>query len=116
MTWQEELNSKRLKTKGWYGCISPDGWRKIVEETDEMLAFIDPEYEIQQIKEKFGTLRYYFASDKTGLESKIMQSIVEAAEYKSSRTCEICGKYGELRDSRYYIRTLCDACESSRSA
>jgi hypothetical protein len=115
ISWKEDLNAKRLKSEGWYGCIAPDGWQKIVEETDEMLAYVDPDYEINQVKEKFGTLRYYFSSNKTGVEAKIMHAITAAAESKSARTCEICGKYGELRDSKSYIRTLCEECESNRS-
>lgn len=115
-TWQDKLNSERVKEKGWYGCIAPDGWREIVEETDEMLAFIDPEYQIHQVKEKFGTLRYYFGSvyEHGSIESKIMHAITNSAEAKSSHTCEICGKYGETRTSQYYIRTLCDSCELAR--
>ena len=109
MSWQEELNAKRLKTKGFYGCIAPDGWQGIVEKTDQMLAYIDPDYEIHQVKEKFGTLRYYFttALKYETIEHKIMDSIVMAAELRSSRTCETCGKYGETRDLPW-VRTLCD--------
>lgn len=108
-SWQEELNAKRLKTTGWYGCIAPDGWKDIVEKADRMLAHIDPEYEIHQIKEKFGTLRYYFSTKFPygSIEQSIMDSIVLAAETRSSRTCEQCGKYGEVRDLNW-IRTLCD--------
>jgi hypothetical protein len=116
MSWQEELNVKRVKLDGWYGCIAPDGWRKIVEETDAMLLRLDPEYEITQVKEKFGTLRYYYDSvlPYYSIERKIMDSIVLAAETRSSRTCEICGKYGELRDDQPYIRTLCDEHSAER--
>jgi hypothetical protein len=111
MIWQEELNQRRLKTRGWYGCIAPDGWKDIVLEADAMLVHIDPDYEIHQIKEKFGTLRYYFGSNKKlgEIESDIMYAIVGYAEAKSSRTCERCGSYGEIRDGNY-IRTLCDKC------
>jgi hypothetical protein len=110
VSWQEELNTNRLKTKGWYGCIAPDGWKDIVLETDEMLAYIDPDYEIHQIKEKFGTLRYYYGSEHnfSSIQGKIMYAITQAAEARSSRTCEVCGKYGELDTSKYYIRTLCE--------
>jgi hypothetical protein len=110
MSWQEELNAKRLKTQGWYGCIAPDGWQQIVEETDAMLAYLDPEYEIHQVKEKFGTLRFYFGTTfpLDTVEHKIMDSIVMAAELKSSRTCEVCGKYGETDWNKPYVRTLCD--------
>ena len=116
MSWQEELNEKRLKTRGWYGCIAPDGWKDIVLECDEMLAFIDPDYEIQQIKEKFATLRYYFDTKKTGVEGKIMEAIVSYAEGRSASTCESCGKYGKYRDDTYYVVTLCDECNVARLA
>jgi hypothetical protein len=112
--WQDELNSKRLKTRGWYGCIAPDGWKDIVLKADEMLSFIDPDYEIHQIKEKFGTLRYYYGSTVThgSVQSDIMRAIETWAERRSAFTCETCGKFGELRELSW-IRTLCDECHSS---
>jgi hypothetical protein len=115
-SWQEEFNDKRLKTRGWYGCIAPDGWKKIVLECDEMLAFIDPDYEICQVKEKFATLRYYYDSKKTGIEREIMEAIVSSAERKSASTCEGCGKYGKFRDDTYYVVTMCDECNVARLA
>lgn len=117
MRWQEELNSNRLKTKGWYGCIAPDGWKDIILEADAMLSYIDPDYEIHQIKEKFGTLRYYYGSkyEYDTIQERIMQAIAAWAEQKSSIVCEICGKYGSLDDSRYYIRTLCKEHKESRN-
>lgn len=110
MTWQEELNTKRLKTKGWYGCIAPDGWKKIVLEADEMLAYIDPDYEIHQIKEKFGTLRYYFGTKQEygSIEYEIMTAIVRSAEAMSALVCEVCGKWGETDWESSWVRTLCE--------
>ena len=115
-TWQQELNSKRLKTKGWYGCIAPNGWEEIVLKADRMLAHIDPDYEIYQIKEKFGTLRYYFGTTRgyDTVEGEIMHAITTWAEQRSQWTCESCGKYGELRDDRYWVVTLCDTCNEER--
>jgi hypothetical protein len=112
--WQDELNAKRLKTRGWYGCIAPDGWKDIVLKADEMLSFIDPDYEIHQIKEKFGTLRYYYGSTVTygSVQSDIMRAIETWAESRSAFTCETCGKFGELRELSW-IRTLCDECHGS---
>jgi len=112
VTWQEEFNKKRLPADnpGWYGCVVGDGWKKIVLETDAMLSHIDPNYCILQVKEKFGTLRYYFDTDKDGADRQIMFAIASHAETRSSRTCEVCGGYGELRDDMPWIRTLCDDC------
>lgn len=110
MRWQEELNTKRLKTKGWYGCIAPDGWKNIVLEADEMLAYIDPNYEIHQIKEKYGTLRYYYGTthEYGTTEYKIMDAIVRAAEARSALICEVCGKWGETDWESSWVRTLCE--------
>lgn len=80
---------------------------------DEMLAFIDPDYEIHQVKEKFGTLRYYFGTTKSGVESDIMYAIERWAENRSASTCESCGKFGELRGDSWVI-TLCDSCDEER--
>lgn len=126
MTWQGDLNERRLKTRGWYGCIAPDGWKTIVEETDAMLAYLDPEYEIQQIKEKYGTLRYYYEGGKTRLVQDIMYAVVRQAEYESASSCEGCGNSSSRSDSSKGItydptavlkvrngwyKTICDSCD-----
>ena len=109
MSWQEELNAKR-KAERWYGCIAPDGWQKIVEETDAMLLHMDHGYQILQVKEKFGTLRYYFGTNHASdtMEYKIMHAIERAAEYRSSLNCQICGTSGETRWNLPWVQTLCD--------
>lgn len=114
-TWQEELNNERLASSRWYGCIAPDGWKDIVLRADAMLAYIDPNYKICQIKEKFGTLRYYFESKKFGIERDIMYAIADGAERMSAQTCETCGKFGELRDDRSWVVTLCSKCNDERN-
>lgn len=110
--------------EGWGRWISHDkGWYRIICEADEMLSYIDPDYEIHQVKEKFGTLCFYFGSKHPwdSIQHKIMNAVVREAEHLSSVTCEFCGKsqYGvienidqsvRLRTENYYIRTLCDTC------
>jgi hypothetical protein len=112
--WQDELNEKR-REGGWYGCIAPDGWKDIILEADAMMAFIDPEYKINQVKEKFGTLRYYFETKKEGVEFSIMEAIADAVELKSTITCQNCGTYGKLRSERWYWKTLCNKCDERES-
>lgn len=41
----------------WISCAS--GWFPMVIELDRKLAELIPDYELHQVKEKFGTLRYY---------------------------------------------------------
>ncbi|KWT98173.1 MULTISPECIES: hypothetical protein [unclassified Variovorax] len=55
-----------------------------------------------QVKEKFGTLRFYVSG-----ASDVQYAYIAFAEAMSARTCEVCGAPGELRNSGW-IRTLCD--------
>ena len=57
---------------------------------------------VDQIKEKFGTLRFYY----TGGNDTI-SGMVSMAESLTGQICETCGDRGERR-SGGWIRTLCD--------
>ena len=65
---------------------------------------------VQQIKEKFGGLRFYYHGG-----DREVQGMVRMAEAWASRTCEDCGKPGELRTGGWQ-RTLCDEHEAERQA
>jgi hypothetical protein len=57
---------------------------------------------LTQVKEKYGTLRFYTSGGDDAVER-----YVEFAEYFSSRLCEDCGAPGNLRGGGW-LRTLCD--------
>lgn len=57
-----------------------------------------------QVKEKFGTLRFYLTS---GTDE--MYDLIHEAEAKSATTCEDCGTPGKRRGGGW-ILTLCDQC------
>lgn len=115
--------------KGWYGVVTPGGWDWIIEKIDNNLSTLDSKYEIHQVKQKYGTLRFYYEpSENVSSEIReVMNSVVELGEILSAATCEECGNcslYGtkdfkqdhsvKLRTERkYYWRTLCDSCNSS---
>jgi len=87
-----------------------EGWMPHVLECHRQLKHVDPEYCIIQIKEKFGGLRYYFDSSLAfdHLTRAVMDSVVIAAEYQCSITCEVCGTGGRLRSNSGWYKTLCD--------
>jgi hypothetical protein len=60
---------------------------------------------VQQVKEKYGTLRFYCAG------TAAIQKYIHLAERLSSVTCEDCGKPGKANDSGW-IPTQCDACRT----
>lgn len=58
---------------------------------------------IEQVKEKFGTLRFYIDRGNPKIDAYI-----SFAESMSGRTCEVCGAPGTSRNDGW-IKVLCDA-------
>lgn len=85
-----------------------DGWIDLIDvlceqlqkQTDERGA---PQVRATQIKEKFGTLRFYSSGC-----SREQEALIDMAEELSERTCEVCGARGKLRQFGW-LQTLCDA-------
>ena len=94
---------------GKYVSVGP-GWYDIIIELDKNLAALDPAYTIQQVKEKFGGLRYYCEPSEnlsgTGLD--IFGDLVRQAESLSQITCDVCGGPGKLVNIRGWYSTRCD--------
>ena len=73
----------------------PQGWRKAFgkEMYDELSAMIEAQsdvidnYEVIQVKEKFGELRWYDENGTTQTDE-----IIDKYSEISSRTCIVCGK------------------------
>ncbi|MCV7355341.1 hypothetical protein [Mycolicibacterium fluoranthenivorans] len=99
---------------GWGRWISVDpGWYPLVIATDQRLVEIDAEYVVHQIKEKFGTLRYYYWPSSEDASPELldaMDTITDDAERASAITCERCGEPGVLQRTRFWAKTLCHAC------
>lgn len=74
-------------------AIQKQKFREVPPATHQVVA--------SQIKEKFGTLRFYY----TGGDSYI-SGLVDMAEAMSGSTCEVCGSPGKS-NSDGWIRVLC---------
>ena len=104
----------------WISCSK--GWSKLLVDTNRKMNMMWPNYEIHQVKEKFGSLRFYWGissedKDWEALDENISRTIYEimgdianSAESRSSRICEDCGKFGTTTVLNYWYRTLCPAC------
>ena len=93
---------------GFY--IGP-GWYQIVADLIDRITSVTTDFKIEQVKEKFGGLRfYYITGDLDDLDVSAIRAYVIAAENKSFETCEETGKPGVLmrRKGRQYgwVRTL----------
>ncbi|WP_425003066.1 hypothetical protein [Mycolicibacterium sp. S3B2] len=104
---------------GWGRWLSVDaGWYPLVIATDARLAALHPRYRVHQIKEKFGTLRYYWwPADGQTLSPELsaaLDAVVEDAERASALICERCGQPGVLQQSRRaWVETLCAFCAAA---
>jgi hypothetical protein len=80
-------------------CVGK-GWVELVDACFD--ACLATGTRIDQVKEKFGGLRFYVGSCPGWV-----QHIIATAEVASYETCEVCGKPGESRPGGW-ITTLCD--------
>lgn len=58
---------------------------------------------VLQVKEKYGSLRFY-----TNWDNEELSNLVDIAESRSATTCEECGKPGVLRKSGMWLYVSCD--------
>lgn len=79
-----------------------DGWAPIVERLIKKLIKLGWDKDLRQLKEKFGSLRFY-----VGDRTPEMNKAIHDAEAKSYATCEECGEPGRPRRGSW-ILTLCD--------
>jgi len=139
---QKEVTDEQWEKGGYssydaYGCCVGEGWYDILR---GLCLDITKAYEaanlpvdivVVQVKEKFGTLRFYsypaghnpgvFAFDFIGSGSlrmspgetvlhKEISNIKRKWEEASGNVCERCGAEAELRTDLGWIKTYCDSC------
>lgn len=96
-----------------WGFEHGDGWFNIIDQLcGAMQNHIDwqakmgrevPQVVAEQVKEKFGTLRFYYRGG-----DDYVHGLASMAESMSAVTCETCGAPGKLRGGGWYY-TACDA-------
>ena len=101
-----------------WGFDCGDGWFNIINQLmGNIQNHIDwrakqghvvPQVTLDQVKEKFGTLRFYY----TGGDD-VIDGMVRMAESMSGVTCESCGNVGERRGGGW-VHTYCEPCETKR--
>jgi len=79
----------------WWLC---EDLEPLVKEFEEQTG---QRFEVLQVKEKLGGLRFYVNHRADAISERIT-----AAELESIRTCEVCGQPGKRREGNW-TRTLC---------
>ncbi len=93
-----------------------EGWFEILSELCAKLDALQlgPNFKADQIKEKFGGLRFYINGLTVPKRKKGgVHKLIAEAENKSAKTCEWCGKLGRKVEFNggCYIVTLCIQCK-----
>ena len=97
--------------KGWYPIIE-----RLSSNIQQHIEFANrknevcPQVVVEQIKEKFGGLRFYYQGGDDNVAG-----MVRMAEAWADIACEECGGIGKRR-SGGWVRTLCDVHEAERQA
>lgn len=97
-----------------YGIECDKGWDKLLNsmltEMKEVSKDNKLQFEISQIKEKYGKLRCYTVS-----YSPEINTIIEKYEALSARICEQCGNPGTIQElPGKWLKTLCEDCYGQR--
>lgn len=85
-----------------FGIECGDGWFDILDELFLELSKYEG-IELMQVKEKFGGLRVYINGG-----SDEVYNLIDKAEEKSFKICEMCGKPGKNQEINYWIYTVCE--------
>lgn len=119
-----EENFPKIFSGKYGGLAVGDGWFNIIKNTCHIIqSHIDwkndqkekygrgdgcTQVVAQQVKEKFGTLRFYYQGG-----DEFVRGVVDMAERMTGCTCEKCGDIGEQRGGGW-IHVYCNTCEAER--
>jgi hypothetical protein len=100
------------------GFHAPDGWVELLHTLCSLVEDhitrlpdeIRSHVQCAQVKEKFGTLRFYMTET-----TPYINGAIEMAEMMSGDICETCGEKGKRRGGGY-ILTQCNKCHEAREA
>ena len=111
-----------------WGIETGDGWYDLLDKLCSFLQFHTdhnkyPQIEATQVKEKYGSLRFYAdiiptEGYKKSLETnwprhhEYLTGAIDFAESMSHNICEDCGLPGEINKEGHWKTCLCDKCRN----
>ena len=94
-----------------FGFDCNDGWFSLLDELcNKIYSYCKKNKltipKVLQVKEKFGSLRFYVDSDS----DNYIENLINEYEIKSSNTCEFCGNKGNIKKVKGWFMCRCDTC------
>lgn len=129
----EYAASKESKHAIAWGITCHDGWFHLIDTLCATLDRLTVDYikrraeaglpeetvnlRVVQVKEKFGSLRFYVYGIPVAPDvPNAFHAVIGMAEALSSSLCESCGAPAKLEGERGWWRTECEPCRAKRSA
>lgn len=103
--------SRSKHSMQWGGFETGNGWYDLLDKVSKKISDHLKEnpiegFHVQQVKEKFGGLRYYTSSYDDAI-----QELINDAEKEADETCERCGSKENVKTrGKGWIVTWCDKC------
>jgi hypothetical protein len=97
------------------------GWETLLDEILEQIQKKCDEMKCQfvaeQVKEKFGTLRFYYDIEKEGCTpeqlgamEQFAYAMIALAETRSTQECMECGKEARIKTIKNWMMCVCEEC------
>lgn len=95
---------------GWPSLIDVNpGWFPLLERLDVTLAELAPNYRVQQVKSKFGSLSFSASPSNDPYDyNEAFNDAIRTVEWASIEVCEICGAQARQYVIRMWVWTVCD--------
>ena len=103
-----DLMAEEYGNKGFNESFIREQAERFIREPLKEIEDEVPQVVAMQVKEKFGTLNFYYRGG-----DDYIRGLVDMAESMSAITCEVCGQPGERR-SDGWIKTLCETHQKER--
>lgn len=97
-----------VASQGYPAC--GDGWHDLLRRCCvriEAALAEDDVFTAEDIKTKYGTLRFYWCGRLSDAAKAQVEEAIELAEARSACTCENCGLAGRLYDRGGWLATAC---------
>jgi hypothetical protein len=102
--------------EGW-PCVG-DGWRDLLERACARIRMaVQAEggtFHATQIKEKYGTLRFYWEGALSPKTDALVEEAIDLAEARSACSCEVCGAEGRLYGPGWLVTRCATHAEGRR--
>ena len=98
-----------------WGIETGDGWYQLLDTLcQDIQTYLEIHTEVnqveaEQVKEKFGGLRFYYCGGDA-----VIEDLIAKAEDESQKTCESCGSKKNVSQTNGWIQTLCDKCRGKK--